>query len=322
MNEINFEIKDVENMDFSMDIGIKEVLPPLENLEVNPTNEQQVFNHENSYGYDTVTVNPIEGDELIVTPTKEEQSFNGVYDNVKVNAVTSEIDENIIAENIKSNVEILGVKGNFVGGKYAPKYISFRDCPLSDLSDEINQLDTSNITTMSYMFNNCRNLLELDLSNFNTSNVTSMFVMFTGCSALEEVDLSSFDTQLVTDVSSMFADCAKIKRLDLQNFYTPALTAIQRMFYNCTDLEYIDIRNMSMGTLIYSVNYLFYSCTSLQHLDVRSFDFTTARGGTSAFNGVPANCEIIVKDDAVRDWILANSTNGFTNIKTVAELTE
>lgn len=229
-----------------------------------------------------------------------------------------------LEENNASLADVLETINNLPelsDGQYAPKYISFRDCPLSDLSDEINQLDTSNMATMDYMFYDCQNLLELDLSNFNTSNVTSMFGLFSGCNVLEEVDLSSFDMQLVENVSSMFADCTKIKRLDLQHFYTPALATIHRMFSNCTNLEYLDIRNMSMGTSYYSINYLFHSCTSLQHLDMRSFDFRTIRTGTSAFYGVPANCEIIVKDDIARNWILTQRSD-FTNIKTVAELTE
>lgn len=59
MNEINFNVEDIEKIDLSIGMGIKEIYPPIENLEITPTKEQQVFNHENSYGYDIVTVNPM-----------------------------------------------------------------------------------------------------------------------------------------------------------------------------------------------------------------------------------------------------------------------
>ena len=52
MNEINFNIEETEKIDLSMDVGIKEVYPPIEDLKVTPSKEQQIFNHENSYGYD------------------------------------------------------------------------------------------------------------------------------------------------------------------------------------------------------------------------------------------------------------------------------
>lgn len=79
MNEINFEIKDVEKIDLSMDVGVKEIFPPIENLEVTPTKEQQVFNHENSYGYDEIKVNAIP-DEYIIPDGTLEVAENGDID--------------------------------------------------------------------------------------------------------------------------------------------------------------------------------------------------------------------------------------------------
>lgn len=79
MNEINFEIKDVEKIDLSMDVGVKEIFPPIENLEVTPTKEQQVFTHENSYGYDNVTVNAIP-DEYIIPDGTLPITENTTYD--------------------------------------------------------------------------------------------------------------------------------------------------------------------------------------------------------------------------------------------------
>ena len=60
------------------------VYPELENLEVNPSKEEQTFKSDNYYGYDNVTINP----------------------------VTNSIDENIKPENIKKDISILGVSGN------------------------------------------------------------------------------------------------------------------------------------------------------------------------------------------------------------------
>lgn len=77
MNEINFEMQDVGKIDLSMDVGVKEIFPPIENLEVTPTKEQQVFNHENSYGYDQVIVKRIP-DKYIVSEdlTEELNTYN------------------------------------------------------------------------------------------------------------------------------------------------------------------------------------------------------------------------------------------------------
>lgn len=50
--------------------------------------------------------------DVVITPTTQEQTKEqGYYNSLKVSAVTSDIDSNIIAENIKSGVTILGVEG-------------------------------------------------------------------------------------------------------------------------------------------------------------------------------------------------------------------
>lgn len=130
--------------------GTKKIAPPLIDLEVTPTGEEQVFNHEDEYGYDKVTVKGINLQDKVVNPTREEQvvkaddGFSGLNEvtinplslqaktvtptkesqvieadseyvglnNVTVEAVTNEIDSNIQASNIRAGVNILGVEGN------------------------------------------------------------------------------------------------------------------------------------------------------------------------------------------------------------------
>lgn len=92
--------------------GIQKVSPALEDLEVNPSSIEQVFNHPNSYGYDTVTVKAVEADELNITPTTQNQEYVGLYGTINVSAVNSSIDSDIKAENIKEGVSILGVEGS------------------------------------------------------------------------------------------------------------------------------------------------------------------------------------------------------------------
>lgn len=88
MNEINFEIKDIEKIDLSMDVGVKEIYPPIENLEVTPKKEKQEFKHEYSYGYDKVVVNSIPNEYIIPSGTLSvtENKTYDVTEYSKVNA--------------------------------------------------------------------------------------------------------------------------------------------------------------------------------------------------------------------------------------------
>ena len=87
---------------------------------------------------------------------------------------------------------------------------------------DLSNFDTSKVTDMSYMFNECLKLKEIKgINNFNTINVTNMKTMFQYCNELEYIDLSNFDTSKVTDMSWMFNQCLKLKEIKgINNFNT------------------------------------------------------------------------------------------------------
>ena len=63
---------------------------------------------------------------LSVTPSTSEQEITASgtvdgYSPITVSAVTASIDENIVAENIKSGVTILGVEGTYTGEVTPPE---------------------------------------------------------------------------------------------------------------------------------------------------------------------------------------------------------
>lgn len=54
--------------------------------------------------------------ELTITPSiSEQQKEAGYYSNILIKAVTNEIDSNIVAENIKKDISILGITGTYEG---------------------------------------------------------------------------------------------------------------------------------------------------------------------------------------------------------------
>lgn len=331
MNEINFKMEEIEEINLKLDTSIKEIYPPLTNLEVIPTKEKQIFNHDGAYGYDKVVVNSIILQDKEVIPSKEEQTikadenYSGL-NQVKVNAVTSQVDNNIISENIKNGIDILGVTGNFVGGKYAPRFISFYGYTGTNLNDEIIGLDTSNTTSMSNMFYNCSNLTALDLSSFNTSNVTDMQMMLYGCKKITKLDISNFNIAKVNLIQNLFYQCKLLTSLDLRHFGKAPISNMNFMFYGCENLTEVDLSNFEITkTNTYNTK-MFGMCTKLMRIDLRSLDFTKLYSAVSSYMfgdneslGVPNNCLIIVKDEISKNWITSRWSR-LTNVKTVAEL--
>ena len=76
--------------------------------------------------------------------------------------------------------------------------------------ENLNLLDTSNVTNMSYLFTNCK-MTELDLSSFDTTNVTNMREMFSYCSSLKNIYVSeSWNVDNITNDYRMFYNCTKL----------------------------------------------------------------------------------------------------------------
>ncbi len=102
-------------------------------------------------------------------------------------------------------------------------------------SIDLSGLDTSNVTTMTNMFENKQALTSLDLSNFDFSSVTDMSKMFSNCQAITKIDLSNLAPQRRIAAVNLFNNCKKIEEIyldkwDLAN-YSPNNPA--GMFYGC-----------------------------------------------------------------------------------------
>ena len=79
----------------------------------------------------------------------------------------------------------------------------------------LENLDTSHVINMPFMFDGCESLTSLDVSHFDTSQVTDMICMFYDCYNLTSLDLSNWDTSKVTNMSAMFKNCVCVNHLVL-----------------------------------------------------------------------------------------------------------
>ena len=139
-----------------------------------------------------------------------------------------------------------------------------------------------NVTSCKNMFYGCRNLTELDLSNFDTSKVTTMTNMFGGCEALQTLNLSGFNTSNVTDMSSMFFTCGNLETLDLSDFDTSNVTNMGGMFSSCFNLQTVDVSNFNTSNVT-DMGGMFEQCRNLTDLDLSNFDASNVSSVSSMF---------------------------------------
>lgn len=329
MSKIKIRLRDKDPIKLKLKNAVQKIYPSLEDLYVVPSGQEQNFKSENYYGYDNVKVNAINLQDKTITPTKEEQvvkadkEFSGLnevtitkptlqnkivnptkekqtikadseyvgLDNVTIEAVTSSIDENILPENIKKDIEVLGVRGVFLGEKYKPRAISFYRSTVSDLDYELENLDTSLLTQFQYFlsysaiekidftkidtsgatsFANvcdyCSKLKEINATNLVTSKITDISLFTWSCNNLEKIiGLDTWDTSNITNLYGAFAYIHKINEFNLNSWNTSKVTNANQVFYgNRAESIYIGNWDFSKVT---SIVYFANDCPNLVNLE-------------------------------------------------------
>ena len=150
--------------------------------------------------------------------------------------------------------------------------------------DGLENLDTSKVTNMKDMFENCRNLETLDVSHFDTSQVTDMSGMFEDCSNLSSLDVSHFDTSQVTDMASMFGGCSNLNSLDLSHFDTSQVTDMAGMFDFCCNLKTLDVSHLDTFN-VNRMNSMFQDCQNLKTLNLSHFNTSKVTDMDCIFDG-------------------------------------
>ena len=158
----------------------------------------------------------------------------------------------------------------------------FRDCTGLNEITGLKYLNTAEVTDMSYMFWNCRNLSSLDLTNFNTAKVENMFGMFFDCENLSSLVISKFNTANVTDMSNMFYRCENLSSLDIPNFNTAKVTDMSYMFYSCQKLTELNLSNFNTANVT-NMTSMFLNCKVLSSLNLSNFNTAKVTDMSSMF---------------------------------------
>lgn len=309
MNEINFEIQDIEKIDLSMDVGVKEIYPPIENLEVTPNKEQQVFNHENSYGYDEVIVNSIPEEYIIpdgtldvnangdVDVTMFRMARVGVYTPPNLQDKEITINENG-THNIVADEEYDGLN-----------QVSVTVNAIEDLTEELNTYDTE-LTEQETKMADVIELLQTkatpsvekyaprylrfsgytgtelnyELANLDTSNITTFSNMFSNCANLTSFILEDLNTSNVTNIDYLFQSCSLLTSVVLRNLDISNITSMVYMFSGCKVLNSVVFDNIDTSKITEMRN-MFSSCSTTTSLDLSTLDTSSVTDMYNMFNG-------------------------------------
>ena len=108
---------------------------------------------------------------------------------------------------------------------------------LNSKNYNLNCIDTSKITDMSYLFKNITlpNNEQIYFDKWNVSNVKDMSYMFYNCYYINP-DLSSWNVSNVEYMTRMFENCSAFEGKGLENWNVSNVKDMHYMFNGCTSL--------------------------------------------------------------------------------------
>ena len=202
---------------------------------------------------------------------------------------------------------------SFANAKPTSCYAWFSQCSNLTEIKGIENLNTQNVTNMSWMFYCCPDLTSLDVSKFDTQNVEDMSDMFSSCTVLKSLNVSNFNTQNVKNMTDMFNNCPGLTSLDVSNFNTQKVEKMNFMFSSCEGLNSLDLSKFDTQNVT-NMSYMFGSCSAITTIYV-SDKFVTTKVSLEAddmFKGCTSLKGAIDKyEDSKTDHTYANYKTGY-----------
>ena len=150
---------------------------------------------------------------------------------------------------------------------------------------DLSNFKTQNAKNMKCMFSSCRNLIKANFKNVNSNEVTDMKNMFSYCNSLIELDLSSFITKNVKSMENMFCDCNSLEKINVSSFDVSHVTTMENMFKNCEKLTDLDLSNFRNED-VKNISFMFSGCVGLKNLNFSNFQIHENMKILSYFNKI------------------------------------
>ena len=186
-------------------------------------------------------------------PIKEEQSKNV---EIKENGTISVLpDEGKVLNevSITTNVPQDNTLKNLLDATKSADYLFYKYTG-DDINTLIQYNDTSEVTSASYMFNNCR---ATTFPLLNTSKVTNAFYMFSQCSNMTTAPLINLSN--VQNCENVFRGCSNLTTCEISDFSNA--TTINGLFANCKKLT--NIPSQLITPKVKDTGFMFYGCNVL-----------------------------------------------------------
>ena len=249
---------------------------------------------------------------LNVTPTTSAQTIrpgSGVdgFSPVNVSAVNSGIDANIVAENIKKDVTILGVKGSYEGSGTTPTGTkSITTNGVYDVTDFASADVNVPTTAPAHYVEKTVDASGKLINSTNIINLNGATDVGNGALAYEYYrasfpDNTNAEFPSLTMISGnyacqdMFYRCTGLTSVHLSSLTTISGSyACNNMFYECSGITNVDLSSLTTLSGNYACQFMFAYCSGLTSIN---FSSLTTISGTNACDNMFAYCSGLTSID-------------------------
>lgn len=148
---------------------------------------------------------------------------------------------------------------------------------------DVTDWDISEAYSIAAAFRYCEKLSTLNVSKWNTANITAMNSTFEGCSGLTVLDVSNWVTDKVVSLAKTFRNCTQVEKLDVSKWNTGKVTNLEGTFSYCGLIKELEVSNWNTSNVENLYN-TFGHCTSLIKLDLHNWDVSKVTDMSYLFN--------------------------------------
>ena len=168
-------------------------------------------------------------------------------------------------------------------------------------------VDSSDVTSMSNMFYSNTNITSIDLSGLGGNALANIENMFSGCTNLSNINMENFNFGLVTNFTGVFSSLSHLSRISLSGSTMNNVENMGGMFYGLSGLTSINLSGIGSNKLT-SISGIFNGCINLISINMSGFNFgniTSLDAQTSPF----------ANNSTVQNVILSNAnTSNITSM--------
>lgn len=170
----------------------------------------------------------------------------------------------------------------------------FKNCDTNIINIEsLKNLDVSNVTNFSHMFDGCKSLTEINgLLKWKVSKGINFEAMFYNCESLSNINgLQNWDVSNGNNFSYMFYFCRSLSNIDrLENWNVSNADDFICMFKGCNHLSKINgLKNWDVSN-VKDFTQMFYCCNSLSDIKpLQNWNISKGNNFAGMFHSINTN---------------------------------